>query len=389
MRPIIVIFGGVALSFAVGAGLLLNNMTSPSAPTVDTVVVPPKPKTIGILVASGPLEAGKILNSDNLEWQEWPEGSVQKDQGIALASNENERPEVLKNYTGTTLRIPMIRGEPFNDDKVIRPGTGSVLALVLSPGMRSMTISVDAVSGAAGMAQPGDKVDIMLTSDLLDSNLGTVDPKTGRARPRIMTETILKDIKIIASDRRLNPNLAVDAPIAQNITLELTPEQAEIIATGSRLGRFSLSVRSFKQGPDPVRVGLPITTDVAVTPKLQAARRGIPFDKIDPKENPFTVEKADPVTGLPRSQNTITIYRYNDKQTVVINNNGQPATSATSDVIAPGGVVIPAGRVFPNVPEVQGGTSNMNRNPEDRTIGGMATTKEESGSAIPNREGIK
>lgn len=361
MRPIILIFGGVAAAFAVGAGILLSNMmTPPPAPTVDTVVVPPKPKTIGVLVASGPIEVGKVLNSDNLEWQEWPEGSVKKDQGIALALNENERPEVMKSYVGTTLRIPMIRGEPFNDDKVIRPGTGSVLALVLAPGMRSMTIAVDAISGAAGMVQPGDRVDIMLTSDLTDANVGLVDIKTGLARPRLVTETILKDIKIIASDRRLNPNIAADAPVVGNVTLELTSEQAEIVATGTRLGRFTLAVRSFKQGEEPARIGLPITTDVAVTPKLQAARRGIPFGTIDPKENPFVIEKSIPTAPtqptIATPKNTITIYRYNDKQTVELSRDGQPVGTGLPGLLVPGGVA-PAGQAVPNVPPAPSGTA--------------------------------
>ena len=354
MRPIIVIFGFVALAFAIGAGLLLNSMmTPPPAPTVDTVVVPPKPKTIGVLIASGPIEVGKVLNSDNMEFQEWPEGSVKRDQGIALALNDTERPEVMKSFVGTTLRVPMIRGEPFNDDKVIRPGTGSVLALVLSPGMRSMTIAIDAVSGAAGMVQPGDKVDIMLTADLTDGGVGLVDPKSGIARPRLITETILKDIKVIASDRRLNPNIAADAPVPTNVTLELTPEQAEIVATGTRLGRFTLAVRSFKQGEDPVRLGLPLTTDIAVTPKLQAARRGIPFGNVDPKENPFIIEKSIPTAPtqptIVTPKNTITIYRYNDKQTVELNRDGQPVGTSLPGLIVPGGVP-PAGQNVPNVP---------------------------------------
>lgn len=351
MRSSVVVLGAVSLIVAAGTGLLLSSYLeqAPQPQVTQAPVPPPKPRTIGVLVAATALEVGRTIDLATLEWQEWPEDAVRSNQGFGMAASEAERAEITKAFDGTVLRVSMVRGEPFTEEKVIRPGGGSVLALVLSPGMRSYTIQVDAINGAGGMAQPGDKVDIMLTGDLTDPGAGSIDPATGRVRPRVYTETILSDVKLISSDRRLNPATGTETPVAGNVTLEVTPEQAERLATATRMGRLQLVVRPLRSGPEPERISPVVTTDVAVAPALQASRRDIPVSKLDARENPFRVPIQD-MPRVPSDVGTITIYRWTAPSTLIVQGGRVLAPGA-----APGAA--PAPGTSAGVPGLPDGSS--------------------------------
>lgn len=299
MNKMVLVVAGAGIVCAGGAALILTQMTSapPPAVVVQQTEAPPapvKPRTVSVLVAARPLVVGTTIAPEDLEWQEWPEGSVRRDQGIVMAVIETERGDIMRQFSEVVLRVPMVRGEPMVDDKVIRPGGGSLLALVLAPGMRSVTIPVDAIGSGGGLVQPGDRIDLLLTSDLGDENAGRIDPLTGRARPRLFTETVMQDIKVISADRRLAPSAAPETPPPGTLTLEVTPEQAERIITAGRMGRFGAVVRPLRRGADPEREGPIITTDIQITPRLNALRRGVDPESIDPSENPFARPAAPP-----------------------------------------------------------------------------------------------
>lgn len=337
-----IVLGTVALAVAGGTGLLVTKyldeaVPPPSSAPAPVVAPPPKPRTVGVLVAASTLEVGRTLDASALEWQEWPDEAVRRDQGFALAASEAERDEAAKGFDGSVLRSAMVRGEPFTEEKVIRPGGGSVLALVIAPGMRSYTVAVDAINGAGGMVQPGDRVDIMLTGDLQDPGAGSIDPFSGRVRPRVFTETILTAVKLISSDRRLNPATAPETPIAGNVTLEVTMEQAEKLATATRMGRLQLVVRPLRNGPEPERQSAVVTTDVGVVPALQAARRDVAVADLDRTENPFRLPPMPPAPKVP-VLDTITVYRWTAPSTLAVRDGRIVAPGAALPYgVPPGG----------------------------------------------------
>jgi pilus assembly protein CpaB len=402
MRPAVIVVAGIGVVFAGVTGLLMNSMMAPPPPTAisEAPAVPPKPRTVQVLVAASALEVGRTLTSENWEWQEWPEGSVRREQGIALALSESERAEIIRQYEGAVLRTAMVRGEPFVEDKVIRPGGGSLLALVLTPGMRSVTVPITAVTGSGGMIQPGDRVDVLLTMDIPDgaaaqtvqtaqdnvvtqnasprmlANVASRSALLSLQRPRLMTETILTNVRVIARDRNLNPNTAVDAPVPANVTFEVTPQQAEILVTANRMGQLSLVMRPLRVGPDPERVGIPVTTDVQVTPALQASRRNIPVSQLPVDENPFNPnipplpeepvreEAPRPVVQRPvEGMGVITIFRGVNQQ-VLPTVNGRVVGN-------PGAVQAPAGGGAPAA--IPGGIQGLVPVPPQPPSGGSGT----------------
>jgi pilus assembly protein CpaB len=104
-------------------------------------------------------------------------------------------------------------------------------AHLIPAGMRAFTISTPGVtSGVAGLIRPGNKVDVLLTSQ---DNGGP------------LTTTLMKDVKILAVDlridapaeNRINPNQLT------SVTLLVTPDQAKMLALGQTKGILHLSLR--------------------------------------------------------------------------------------------------------------------------------------------------
>jgi pilus assembly protein CpaB len=107
----------------------------------------------------------------------------------------------------------------------------------LAPGTRAVSIKVDAETGVAGLINPGDYVDVVLTQ---------VAEKADPAR-RALSETLLNNIRIIAIDQEVQggpTNTATAGKVAQTVSLQLEPEQVKRISVAKYLGTLSLAMRS-------------------------------------------------------------------------------------------------------------------------------------------------
>jgi pilus assembly protein CpaB len=147
---------------------------------------------------------------------------------------------------GAMVRSPIAGGAPILATEVIHPGDHGFLAAVLAPGMVATTVGVDAISGAAGLIWPGDKVDLLLTQ--------TLDNPSLPLGQRIAAELVLRDVRVIATGQQLVQGSSgadgrVAPPPASTVTLEVSPDQAARTAVASRLGPLSLVVHSAESTP--------------------------------------------------------------------------------------------------------------------------------------------
>lgn len=338
MRKATVIVGLLAVTAAGGTALGLNHYVDSIRAQQSAQATTSKPSTLGVLVAAVPIDAGKTLDPTLMQWQQWPESVAHDAAGHGAAvSDAAGQAAAQKPYEGSIARITLLKGEPITDDKVAHPSGGSTLSVILRPGMRSMTLAVSPIIGAGGMVQPGDRVDILLTADLNDIGAGTVDPRSGRMHPHLATETILQDVKVLAADRRLAPNPDPAVPVPAAVTFEVTPEQAEKLVVASTLGRFTLVMRPLATGGEIPRVGLNFATDATILPEIQAERRGVTVDSLDPRENPFIVP-APPMQK--RKDDSIVVYRWTSPSVVPVENgrvvdDGQQAAGSLPAPDAP------------------------------------------------------
>jgi pilus assembly protein CpaB len=186
-----------------------------------------------VLVARSGIQRGQILKPDDLIWQIWPEGALDKNY-VLLGTRTPE------SFAGAVARNPVAGGEPITEAKIVAPGNRGFLAAVLKPGMRAISVPVTVTSGISGFIFPGDQVDLLITYLVPVTAAASAG---GSSYEHKASETVLHDVRVIAIDQRLETK-AGEALVAHTATLEVTPKQSEIIALASEIGKLSLTLRS-------------------------------------------------------------------------------------------------------------------------------------------------
>lgn len=226
----IVLLVGALLIAAVTAVMAKNMFSGASAPEAQAgPVVPAGPE---VLVATRTLPVGTIIDAEAFRYQPWPQGLVQPAYYTRGAPGADPRTLI-----GTVVRNEISAGQPLTQGAIVRPGERGFLAAALGPGMRAVTVGVSATSGVAGFVFPGDRVDLVLTQEVTG----------GDGPPLRASETIVRNIRVLAVDQRLNARDEAGNQVAQTvatITFEATPKIAEKIAVAQTIGQLSLSLRS-------------------------------------------------------------------------------------------------------------------------------------------------
>ncbi len=201
------------------------------------------PVTAQILVAGDMLQAGSLLQPQDL-------ASGVTTVNAMPAGATLDTPTNRSALIGSMIRVPISPGTPILTSAIIHPGDHGFLAAVLLPGMRAVTVGVDAVSGAAGLIWPGDHVDVLLTQ--------TLDDPTVPLGQRIAAELVLVNVRVIATGQQLVQGSVTAAdpgkappPEATTVTLEVTSDQAERCEVATHLGPLSLVVHSAELAASP------------------------------------------------------------------------------------------------------------------------------------------
>ena len=220
----------IALLLAGGTAVLVRSWLAQR--TAVAVVAPAAPRAVqkSIMVARAAITRGQILKPTDLEARPWPDGAITADYVVAGTGPE-------KSLVGAVAREPIAAGEPIIKTKVVVPGDRGFLAAVLQPGMRAISVPVDATSGISGFVFPGDQVDILITLPVPQ------DGANSSGYQHKAAETVLRDVRVIGIDQRLDSKDG-QAVLARTVTFEVTPKQSEIIAVAAELGKLSLSLRS-------------------------------------------------------------------------------------------------------------------------------------------------
>jgi pilus assembly protein CpaB len=224
---------GALIIAAVTAVMAKNMFTGASAPQAAAKQVAP----VGpeILVATRPLPVGTIIDAEAFRYQPWPQGLVQEAYYVRGATPGADPQSLI----GTVVRTEVSAGQPVTRGALIRPGERGFLAAALGPGMRAVTVAVSTTSGVAGFVFPGDRVDIVLTQEVTGGE--------GSGPPLRVSETVIRNIRVLAVDQRINARDAEGNQVVRStstVTFEATPKLAEKIAVAQTLGQLSLSLRS-------------------------------------------------------------------------------------------------------------------------------------------------
>ena len=175
-----------------------------------------------VVVAAVDIQLGSRLDGQMLRVANWPAGSV--------PTGAVTDPAVLQ---GRVLRSSLLAGEPVLESKLAPVGAQGGLSAVIAPGHRAITVRVNDVIGVAGFALPGNYVDILVSTEAGQN----------ANESRQISKIVLQHILVLAVAQQAARD-ETKPRVVNAVTLEVTPEQAEMIDLARSIGTLSLVLRN-------------------------------------------------------------------------------------------------------------------------------------------------
>lgn len=226
MKPTRIIILAVAVVAAGLAGLLAVRLAGKKGPELVETVIQKEP-TVRVLVSAENLPVGSRLNEKAIHWLSWPKNGIV--QGFIT---DDKRPDAITELQGVVVRMPLFRGEPVRAEK-IADSSSRIMSSLLPSGKRAVATEISVATGAGGFVLPNDRVDIIMVRE-------------GREGGGYITENILSNIRVLAIDQQIQESEdGKKAVVGTTATLELTPDQAKVIAVAQQMAsRLTLALRS-------------------------------------------------------------------------------------------------------------------------------------------------
>lgn len=241
MNPRVLLIAFLAVG-GLGGLLFYRVLTRP----VEKPQGPPPIQMERVVVATRTINIGDFVRKDSnvstksLPASQVPVGAVQV------------TPQGLEGVYGAVMQEKITDGAILRSSQIVRAGSPGFLAAALKPDMRAISVQVTPVSSVAGLVQPGDRVDLILTQTM----------RTPTGAQSVSARGIASDLRVIGVDQALFPEDMQSSlsskpkeqkvergVIPTTVTLEVTAAQAVAINVATDMGRLSLAIRS-SQGDD-------------------------------------------------------------------------------------------------------------------------------------------
>ena len=225
---------GVAVAAAGGAGYVAKNMVATPPPEVVVDTGPQQPadqplRTCWCSTATCRWASRSVICSSGS-----PGRPTRSTPTFITRDADADAIEKLK---GSIARVPLYAGEPLRRSKLIGEGQ-SFMSSILPSGKRAIATQISADTSAGGFILPNDYVDVIMTRRAAAGRRSGGDG--------FITETILKNIRVLAIDQTIQEDEeGKKVKVGETATLELTPQQAEIITVAQQMAdRLTLALRS-------------------------------------------------------------------------------------------------------------------------------------------------
>lgn len=185
--------------------------------------------TTEVVTAMGTIPANTAITEEMLQVKAVPDAAL-------LSGYITEKEQVI----GKVTKADIFSGEQILLVKLIAPGEigNDTLAYAIEPGMRAITVSVDANTGLAGMLRPQNRIDLICDLEY---------PPTG-AEPKSYSIVLAENVKILAVDNVLSENgkrsEEEGAAAYSTLTLEVNPAQTLEISMAVHSGQLRTVLRS-------------------------------------------------------------------------------------------------------------------------------------------------
>ena len=233
---------GVLGVVAVGAFLQLQKLSAP-VPVQDPVATQVPAQIISevsyakVLVAAADIPMGTRVVPDHLNWVKWPKEAISEN----LISDDT-RPGAIEELTTSVARTAIYAGEPIVQRKLVLTGDRGQMSALLKPGMRAIATRISVDSAAGGFIQPGDRVDVVLTTQIKnDGQAG------GAATNQYLAETIFENVHVLAIDQVFGDTPDGQAAVVGSTALmELSRSDSEVLIEAQSRGDLSLILRGLE-----------------------------------------------------------------------------------------------------------------------------------------------
>lgn len=254
-----------------------------------------------VVVASKDLPEGASLSGSNVETKQFPVATIPTD--------AYSKPDSLENRV---TRVAVFKGEVIVPGRLAPSGTGPGLEVKIGGGKRAMAVRINDVAGISGLIQPNSHVDVVVT--MRPSGEQTTGPQ--------MSKVFMQDMRVLSMGTTVERDANGKPITATTAALEVTPEQAEILAVATHEGSIQLVLRGYGD-KDTVKTKGALTRDVITssggevvstsTPVRAAvserrARPSRPVVKPEPVAPAPVIVAPPPPAPKPESLN-VTIFR--------------------------------------------------------------------------------
>jgi len=178
--------------------------------------------TVGIVVASQTIPVGTSIERTSVKIVPWPK-EFQPDGALSEVDA----------VVGKLARATIEKNQPIAEPLVVAQGTG-LMPLLISEGMRAMSVKVDNVTGVSGFITPSSRVDVLVS--------GTPD---GNGSQEQRSKVILQNIRVLATGTSIEQRN--DKPVeVPTVTLLVSPEDAEKLTLATRQEPVRLALRNYR-----------------------------------------------------------------------------------------------------------------------------------------------
>ena len=187
------LFGAAALMAGLLSWFLYANTIAPHQETRTSIYAAVHDLQIGQGIHKGDLKKVSVLARDV------PTGAILTE----------------KQALGRVALYPIAASSPLVTGSLSALAGADGIPATIDPGYRAVSVTINDVSGVAGLIQPGAHVDVLFTRP------GTM--------AEAITSTILQNVRVLAIGHSVQANQVVDlkAPKVPVATLIVTPEQAQ------------------------------------------------------------------------------------------------------------------------------------------------------------------
>jgi pilus assembly protein CpaB len=274
----VIIVGILAVAIAAVAAYSLYNYLKMQEKKVSEAVASEK-----IVVTTAEIPVGDTINGNQLKTVDWPKANVP--QGAFPSIDQ---------VAGRIVLQTLEAGDPVTESRLVpKEGPSNVLTYKIPEGHRAMTVAVDQVAGVAGFINPGNLVDVVLTTTPPGAKL-------------TLSKIVLQKVPILAIGQIIDQKEGKPT-VVPTVTMDVTPDDAEKLAIASSQGRLQLVLRRVGDKEEVKTVGATITkviSGASVAERPRKVRKAPAVEVKKEKEPEKPVEKFISVDVLRSGQKT-------------------------------------------------------------------------------------